>query len=149
MTAINMQTQSKTHSGNAGQYTVFSQTIQEQSANIHYFHNNYCESLNLLFYKKEETFTVKIMTGPVHKVTGRHFEFLLTFKLMMMELDDELHSMGLTTYQGIGSRKNQIPHSDPKCLTFIKLINQPSLLSMVFRNLFALQYGFYYLSRNR
>ena len=104
MTAIEFQAD-QLHSGNGGQYAVFSQVTQDDFANIDRFRDTHCKSLRFVYYEKEETLIVKIMPGLAHEVTRGLFDTILAIKLAAMGLDQELGYMGSITYQGMGSRK--------------------------------------------
>ena len=62
MTAINLQ-KIQLHSGNAGQYAVFSHITPHQLANLDDFRTTHCKSLRFLYYEFEETLIVRIMPG--------------------------------------------------------------------------------------
>jgi len=62
MTAINLQ-KIQLHSGNAGQYAVFSHITPHQLAALDDFRTTHCKSLRFLYYEYEETLIVRIMPG--------------------------------------------------------------------------------------
>jgi len=103
MTAINLQ-KIQLHSGNAGQYAVFSHITPHHLANLDDFRTTHCKSLRFLYYEYEETLIVRIMPGNAHELSCRGFEKAMLIKLLEMGLDDELLNTAATTYKGVGCR---------------------------------------------
>jgi len=103
MTAINLQ-KIQLHSGNAGQYAVFSHITPHQLANLDDFRTTHCKSLRFLYYEFEETLIVRIMPGITYALSCSGFELALFRKLLEMGLDDELLNTAATTYHGTGCR---------------------------------------------
>jgi len=101
MTAINVQTD-QLHSGNAGQYAVFSHITPRQLANLDNFRDTHCKSLRFLYYESEETLIVRIMPGKAHDFACTGFEVAMVLKLAEMGLQHELRNASATTYQGRG-----------------------------------------------
>jgi len=101
MTAINLQ-KIQLHSGNAGQYAVFSHITPHQLANLDDFRTTHCKSLRFLYYESEETLIVRIMPGNTHELSCSGFEIALYQKLTQMALLHELLNTAATTYKGVG-----------------------------------------------
>jgi len=101
MTAIKVQTD-QLHSGNAGQYAVFSHITPQQLAHLDNFRDTHCKSVRFLYYESKETLIVRIMPGKAHQFACKGFEAALVLKLAEMGLQHELRNAGATTYQGIG-----------------------------------------------
>jgi len=101
MTAINLQ-KIQLHSGNAGQYAVFSHITPHQLATLDDFRTTHCKSLRFLYYEYEETLIVRIMPGTTHELSCRGFEIALYQKLTQMALLHELLNTAATTYKGVG-----------------------------------------------
>jgi len=101
MTAINLQ-RTQLHSGNAGQYAVFSHITPHQLANLDNFRTTHCKSLRFHYYEFEETLIVRIMPGDAHELSCSGFEIALYQKLTQMALLHELLNTRGKTYKGVG-----------------------------------------------
>ncbi|KAG0632981.1 hypothetical protein HOY80DRAFT_1026636 [Tuber brumale] len=71
---------------NSGQNPLFSLVMQTTLVAVDRIRNTRLKGLCFLYLQDEETLTVKITTGPVHKVASQEFAYLIKKKAAGMVL---------------------------------------------------------------